>query len=77
MAKWTTSDPLLAGVRRRVRSKGLISAEVVSSAARSERERKHVLGVFKQFKHAHPDRWERPEMLGSLFKRLRNRGVVV
>ena len=77
MAKWTTSDPLLAGVRRRVRSKGLINAAAVSSAARSEGERKQVMGMLKQFQDAHPDSWEDPAMLGSLLKRLRNRPVVI
>ena len=37
-------------------------------------ERRIVLGVLKQFKDAHPDRWTEPMMLGSLLKRLRNRG---
>lgn len=77
MAKWTTSDPLLAGIRAHVRSNKRISVDAVYSAARSKEERNQVLGVLKQFKHAHPDRWEDIDMLGSLLKRIRNRGIVV
>ncbi len=72
--KWTTADPLLRSIRARVRLTGLIDADAVADAASCDAERKIVVGVLKQFREAHPDRWTEPAMLGSLLKRLRNRG---
>jgi hypothetical protein len=71
---WTTSTPMLAGVRSSVRKAKRIDHDVLQVGG-CPGEQRVIDGALKNLKRDHPTTWASHEMLGSLLKRMRNQQV--